>query len=496
MIGSVRTRPPASIWSVVALTLLLVTVAPIAVGTVSAESNIAITNVTLSTEQPAPGQLVEIRTTVRSSTNESKAVKITDVYVRPAGSANDRARAENIGTVSGGRSLTVPLTLSFDDPGVKNLRVYATGRMPDGDYVRREYPLTVVVGGDGPGLNVRAQNPKVGGETEVSVNVTNGETNEIRDVRLLLNGSNVAVENPERIAAVLESGSKRSFTYTATFLEDAPSTVRATLQYTTDGGQTRTVTKQMSVGTDRLSASGDRPQVELSVRDAVPGATRPVNVTVANGLDEEVRQLRVSASSPAAAFDVTQRVRANVSAGETATFTFPATAEEAGTLPVNVTLEYTEDGVRRRTTQTVQASFTAPPNPAEVTLTDLDAVQRGGRIEISATAGNVGSTEAEAVVVSVGDARRVGAAEYFIGEIAASDFASFTLQANVDGNVSSVPVEVQYIVDGVERSAVTEVPVEREVVTRTSSGGGFPVLPVVGLVIVLALGAVGYRVWR
>ncbi|MFC7028969.1 hypothetical protein ACFQH8_19110 [Halomicroarcula sp. GCM10025710] len=106
----------------------------------SAESNIAITNVTLSTEQPAPGQLVEVRTTVRSSTNESKAVKITDVYVRPAGSANDRARVENIGTVSGGRSLTVPLTLSFDDPGVKNLRVYATGRMPDGDYVRREYP--------------------------------------------------------------------------------------------------------------------------------------------------------------------------------------------------------------------------------------------------------------------------------------------------------------------------------------------------------------------
>jgi hypothetical protein len=252
----------------------------------------------------------------------------------------------------------------------------------------------------------------------------------------------------------------------------------------------------MSVGTDRLSESGDRPQVELSVRDAVPGATRPVNVTVANGLDEEVRQLRVSASSPSAAFDVTQRVRANLSAGETATFMFPATAEEAGTLPVNVTLEYTKDGVRRRTTQTIQASFTAPPNPAEVTLTDLDAVQRGGRIEISATAGNVGSTEAEAVVVSVGDAQRVGAAEYFIGEIAASDFASFTLRANVDGNVSSVPVEVQYIVDGVERSTVTEVPVEREVVTRTSSGGGFPVLPVVGLAIVLALGAVGYRVWR
>ena len=488
-------RPPVSAWSLVALLLVLAAIAPIATGTVSTASDIAITNVTVSTEQPAPGQLVEIRTTVRSATNGSKAVEITDVYVRPEDGPGDRARVENIGTVTGGRSLTVPLTLRFDNPGVKDLRVFVVARTPDGEFVQRKYPLTVVVGGDGPGLNVRARDPSVGGETAISVNVTNGAAEEIRDVRLIVNGSNVAVENPRRIAAVLGPGTERSFAYTATFLRNDPSTVDATLRYTTAGGQTRVVSERVTVGEDRLSDTGERPQVELSVQEAVPGATRPVNVTVANGLDREIRQLRVVAASPTAEFDVTERVRPSLSAGDAATLSFPATVEEAGTHPVNVTLVYTDEGVRRRTMQTFRASFRAPPNPAEVTLTSVEAVATGGNIEISATAGNVGSTEAEAVVASVGNVSAVGSADYFVGNIDASDFASFTLRASLDGNVSSIPLVVRYVVDGVERTTTTEVPVERRVVDRPDreSGGGVPVVPAVGLLVVLVLGAVGYR---
>jgi hypothetical protein len=490
--------PPRPGWSLVAL-LLLAVVVPVTAGTASAASDIAITNVTVSTERPAPGQLVELRTTVRSATNQSEAVEITDVYVRPEDGPGDKARVENIGTVTGGQRLTVPLTLSFDDSGVKNLRVFVIGRTPDGEFVQRKYPLTVVVGGDGPGLNVRAENPSIGGETAISVNVTNGAAEEIRDVRLVVDGSNVAVENPRRIAAGLGPGTERSFTYTATFLRNTSSTLDATLQYTTASGQTRTVSERVTVGTDRLSATGERPQVELSVQDAVPGATRPVNVTVANGLDREVRQLRVVATSPEAAFVVRERVRANLSSGEAVTLSFPASVAEAGTHPVNVTLVYTDEGVRRRMTRTFQASFGAPPNPAEVTLTSVEAVATGGSVEISATAGNVGSTEAAAVVASVGNASELGSANYFVGDIDPSDFASFTLRTSVDGNVSSIPLEVRYVVDGVERTATTEVPVERRVVERpprSGSGGGFPVVPAVGLLVVLVLGAVGYRKWR
>jgi len=480
--------------------LLLVGTVPPAAAAVAPQADIAITNVTVSTERPAPGQLTEIRTTVRNSGNRTGAVEITDVFVRPKRGSGDRARVENIGTVAAGRSLTVPLTVTFDDPGVKDLRVNVVGRTPDGQFIRRQYPLTVVVGGDGPGLNIDAGSPSLGGETAVSVNVTNGAAERLRDVRLAVGGSNVTVENPERIAAGLDSGGERSFTYAVTF-DGAPSTLEATLRYTTVEGQSRTVTERTTIGADRLSAAGERPQVELSVQDAVPGATRPVNVTVANGLDRDVRQLRVVASSPTAEFAVAERVRADLSAGEDATLRFPARVEEAGSHPVNVTLLYTDEGVRRRMTRTFDASFGAPTNPAEIDLTGAEAVATGGSVEISATAGNVGSTDAEAVVVSVGDAPEVGSADYFVGSVDASDFASFTLRTSVTGNVSSVPLQVRYVVDGVERSYTTEVPVERAAVGPPDrggggGGGGLPVVPIAGVVVLVVVGAIAYRTWR
>ncbi|MEF8840923.1 MAG: hypothetical protein V5A62_04765 [Haloarculaceae archaeon] len=112
--------------------LLLATVLPATAGVASADPALTVTNVTVSTEQPAPGQLTEVRTTVRNAGNRSGVVEITDVYVRPKGGSGDRARAEDIGTVAGGQSLTVPLTLTFDDPGVKDLRVHVVGRTPNG----------------------------------------------------------------------------------------------------------------------------------------------------------------------------------------------------------------------------------------------------------------------------------------------------------------------------------------------------------------------------
>jgi len=489
---SVTTRRSAG-WLVA---LLLVAAALPAAGVVAADPDITVTNVTVSTEQPAPGQLTEIRTTVRNTGNRSGAVEITDVYVRSKGSTEEMARVGNIGTVTAGGSLVVPLTVSFDDPGVKDLRVHVVGRTADDEYISRKYPLTVVVADNSPGLSIETGSPSVGGETAVSVNVTNGATERVRDVRLTVDGSNVNVENPERIAAVLESGGERSFTYTATFT-GAPSTLEATLQYTTTEGQSRTVTERTIVGAERLSGSDERPQVELSVSDAIPGATRPVNVTVANGLDRDVRQLRVVASSPTATFEVSERVRATLGAGETVTLRFPTTVEESGTYPVNVTLHYTDEGVRRRTSRTFRASFGAPANPAEVTLTGTEAVTRGGSLEVSATAGNVGSTDAEAVVVSVGGASSVVPADYFVGSVEPSDFASFTLQTSVSGNVSSVPLEVRYVVDGVEQGYTTEVPVERAVVREPDrGGGGLPFVPAAGGVGLLVVAGIVYRVWR
>lgn len=476
---------------VASLVVVPFTVAPVA----AVDTYASITDVTASPEQPAPGELTRIETTIRNAGNRSQAVEITDLVVRHRDSAEEVTRIENLGTVAPGGTMRVPTTVSFAETGVKQLRVVVVGEDEAGDAVRLEYPLTLVVSEGGPQLRIDVEDPTTGGETPVTVNVTNGDETAVRNLDLVVDGSNVRVDDPERIAAVLDAGAERSFSYTATFARAPRSTLEATLRYTTAEGQSRSVrtTRTVPLGP---AETADRPQVELSVRDAVPGATRPVNVTVANGLDGDVRQVRVLAASESATFLVDERVRARLQAGQDARFRFPARVDEAGTHPVNVTLVYTEDGLRHRVTRTFQANFGAPSNPGEVRLTGVQAVDRGGTLEVSATAGNVGSDAVEGVVVSVADAPNVGQADYFVGNIDGSDFASFTLTTSVSGNVSSVPVEVRYVVGGVERSTTTEVPVEQAAVQRPEpSGGGFPVALVGGAAVLLVvLGAV-YRRW-
>ncbi|WP_254823839.1 hypothetical protein [Haloglomus halophilum] len=588
------------------LSVLLAALAgSVAVGAATAQSDgdphVSIPNVTVTPEQPTPGQRTEIRTTVRVAESSPDSVEVNDIYIRRAGGDDIReyARAEDFGTVTPGGSLTVPLSVSFSEPGVKDLRVYVRGESDDGDRVRLQYPVTVsvsegglrmnVVGsgatvgdeaplavnvsngdrsefrdleltvdgtalevddprrldatlapgadrtftyaatftevgdrtvdatlryttstgetrtlrdsatvdvGTGVGLDVAVRNASVGGETPVAVTVANGRQASLGDIEVVANGSNVRVESPRRFAADLGAGAERTFTYDTTFPDQARSTVSLTLRYTTPGGERRTVRETTTVDLGRGGAPVERPQVEVTVADAVPGATRPVNVTVANGLENEIRQVRVVADSPEAEFEVTERVRSTLEAGGSATFSYPASVAERGSYPVNVTLVYTDDGIRRRITRQFEASFGAPANPGEITLTGVEAVETGAGLEISATASNVGSSDVEAVVVSV-DGEQVTAADYFVGGVDASDFASFTLSTAVDGNVSTAPVRVSYVVDGVERSFTTDVPVQQAAPepSRGGGGGGLPLVPIVVVLVVVGAAVAVYR-WR
>ncbi|MFB6122690.1 MAG: CARDB domain-containing protein [Haloferacaceae archaeon] len=241
-----------------------------------------------------------------------------------------------------------------------------------------------------------------------------------------------------------------------------------------------------------------RPQVEVSAAEAVAGARRPVNVTVANGGTADIQQVSVDVASPRVNFSLDRRVRARLAAGNATTFEFPATVAENGKYPVNVTVHYTENGDRKSISRTLQAGFDSPGAPGEVALTGVDAVARGGTLELSATASNLGTSSVEGVVVSVAETETVDSADYFVGSVDASDFSSFTLTTTLRGNVSSVPVEVRYVVDGVERSYTTEVPVERAVVQRphpADGGGGPPLIPIAGAVAVVVVGVLVYR-WR
>jgi len=99
------------------------------------------------------------------------------------------------------------------------------------------------------------------------------------------------------------------------------------------------------------------------------------------------------------------------------------------------------------------------PVPGEIRLTAIETSRAGPGVTVQGDAANLGSTDADSVLVRIGDADGVRPAppsgEYFVGAVEASEFATFELTAETDANVSSVPVEIAYIVDN-ERVTTTQ----------------------------------------
>jgi hypothetical protein len=309
-------------------------------------------------------------------------------------------------------------------------------------------------------------------------------------------------EDDEELAVLdvsdpLGPGTERTYDFSVTLEDTGEQTVYVHATLLSSRGERKHIVQPVTVDVDRPN-----PQLELDVSDAVVGAERTVNVTVANGLDASVSQIdvRVSSSADALAFRTSGRVRATLAGGETAVFSFPVRATEAGQFPVDVTLTYSLDGDRRTVTRTFGADFSEPQDPGEIRLTGVSVTRGpGGVLQIAGTAANVGGTDVQSVLVSVVDGDGVTPADpqpdYFVGGVAGSDFASFDLNAELAGDRTTVPVRVEYVVDGVRHSFTTDVRVSQSALAtptpapQTGPLGGLPLLPTALAVLVVVLAA-------
>lgn len=486
-------RPPVSLLVV----LLVVASVPLGAAPAFADGFVSVST-TVTPTDPVPEKPFTIEATVANSEHSSTAYRVDHVAVRRGPSEDDELISERRlrRGVSIGETETVPIEATLNDTGLQTVYLHmdlAGSSIRDRHVV---HPVEVRVYDPHPQVELSTNATPLGPEQTVSVSVSNGLETPIRNVELLVEGESVDVQSARRVAAKLDPGTDRAFDFVVEPASPATHDVDVTVRYTQDNVR-RNFTFSQGVDFASTSEVPERPQVELTVPRALPEETRPVNVSLANGLSQNVRQVTVTVSSPAVNFESTQRVRATLAAGETARFAFPSTVEESGTYPVTVDVAYTIGDTRQEFNRTYQAAFSSPPNPGEITLTGVDAVQRNGRLEVSATASNVGSTDVQSVVVSLGEGGNVAPTDYFVGSVEGSDFASFTLTTGVSGNVSSVPVSVSYVVNGVRRSYTTDVSVERVVTAdpRPSGGGGLPgLLPIgIGVVVLVAAGAWAIR---
>jgi hypothetical protein len=138
------------------------------------------------------------------------------------------------------------------------------------------------------------------------------------------------------------------------------------------------------------------------------------------------------------------------------TTTFDTGEVASGT--VALTAAYDAAGGNHSTSLAVDVDEDAPV-PGEIRLTAIEVSRAGSGVTIQGDAANLGGTDADSVLVRVGDADGIDPAppsgEYFVGGVEASEFATFELTARTDANASSVPVEIAYIVDN-ERVTTTQ----------------------------------------
>ena len=478
------------------VTLIPASAVGVEVGVGTAETqvaNAAITNVSISPNSPVPGETVRFTATVENfqRSNDTLVVEAAALRTGPSRDFNEFARIQAPGRIPPGSSLRIPLLKSFGTTGTKDLRVVVFGRTVGGDRVQLTYPVTVRVTDEDPRVAVDLSEPIAGVESNATVTVANGLDRDLRNVEVTLSGE-VTVERPRQVRSNLAAGEMASFPFRAVPSESGESEVTATVEYTLAGGPTRRVSTTKAV---RTAERDDRVALTANA------SGRRISVTATNLGNAEVEKLIVTGE--AANATVGRAVVGTLGPDETATASLPV-RDTDGPATVEVRAEYEVGGEARTITG---ERVTLRSTPGRVELTGLDVQPESGHLVVTGSASNVGLSPVDSVVVRVAESEGVTPVspnrEYFVGTIPASDFVSFDVTARVDENVTEIPLRVTYLSDGQRRVEEVSVPF-RDAAVETpdrpdggSGGGGGLILPaVVGIVVVLVVGALVFVGWR
>jgi len=483
--------------------LLVMLVATAATGLAgAAPAQVSVSGVTVTPEQPSPGERFTIETTVRNgpstSASPSGSYEINTVLIRTV-SGNQLARVEDVGTLPAGSDIRIPLTMAIKETGVKDLRVVVVGESGS-DVVRLQYPVAVTVREGGPQLSVEADDAVVGAESTVRVTVVNGESEPVRNVRVGLAGRSATVGDATRVVPTLAAGETRTFRFNAT-PDGETAGVDAEVSYTTAAGNRRSTTEALELAPEPL-----RRDVGIDASVASGSASPPVRVDLSNFGNAPLTDVVVRATTdgrtvarravPDVGTETTRTARLNVSDVEAANLSIVAdyeTGSRAGSASTTVRYE---------------------PNPGRIRLTGVDYEFEGGRLHVTGSASNVGLSEANSVVVRTIATEGVTPTrpykEYFVGTVPESDFVSFDLYVELADDAETIPVEVTYLVDGERRRTVQEldvsdlrspsVPASGGGSSGGSSGGvvgglGLPILVLGGLaaLVIVGVGVYAYR---
>jgi len=472
------------------------------------DARLTVTDATVSPTQPTVGAPTTVEATVALSGGSPSPVSLDRVVLTDGDET--LAVARNLGALSQGGTLTVPLTTTFDSAGEQSLELVVVGENATGAEVRATRPLTVVVEDAAPLVSLRSGDAVADTETQVPVEVANPTTDPIRNVVVDVQAGDAA---GRATLASLAGGASETVNVTLVPESTGDLPVDATVEYTTAVGTRSATTASATLAVSELredvgvrverasqaqqSAGGGSLQDQLGSlvggNPAAGGAATQqeggentdspsrVAVTVTNFGNAPVRDVVVRSTVNGSALD--RYAVGALAPGASESVIVDLSRAPGG--PVEFETAYTVAGEEGSET----ASYDYRPETAGIRVTGVNLTATDGTLRIEGNAGNTGEATVSGVVVSVGESEYVTPAypqrDYFVGSVEGSEFAPFELTADVDfENATSVPVDVTYTVNGVERTERVELPVDG-VEERESGGSDFPLGLAGGLAVVL-----------
>ena len=346
-----------------------------------------------------------------------------------------------------------------------------------------------------------------GSEVTVSTTVENleadGDRYKLQRVELQKtrtgNGSEVASQNLGRF---LGEGESVTVNLSEEFERTGEFDRYVHLKFISNDGRVITMVRPVSVTVEQ-----SHPATSLSADRVGSSGEADFSLTVANGLPAEVRGLTVELASDDVTLTEDRHVVSSLRPGNEATIDVPVRNVSAGTKTVEMRLTYlTADGESRSVTRTLSATVENDGEPAQIDLTGRRISQEGDTVVVRGSAANVGSTNASSVKIAVAEGEDVvpaqNQASFFVGEVKASDYSSFEVHARLTADTNqtvTVPLEVSYSDDGQRITRTVDVAftpaTTPDAAARQSSSG--PLVPaILGLVVVVVVGGLGWRRYR
>ena len=273
--------------------LSILVVALIAVGVVApvaaAESQVAIQSVTISLDTVEPGEPFIVEATLQNAESSDTPAEITQVGIRGEGVLVSH---DDLGTIGSGETMRVPISLTLEEPGQRELTLFVHGRDVGGDPFYLKYPVYVTVEEPGDDVRMSITAPEVvqSDETEINVTVANGDSAPISSLELRLDGESATVRDGRRVSPTLAAGSEQTFSFDVRFDEPGTRSLRATLAYKTTEEYERTIGETASLDVEPL-----RMDNELSATVEQNGSNRNVRATLEHFGNVPVRKLVLTA---------------------------------------------------------------------------------------------------------------------------------------------------------------------------------------------------------